>query len=114
MIGVLPTERWSEVEGVFKSDWNCTLPTYGGASIIANIDDDSGKINSFIVVEQLLRIGQIHSENHYPRPLFRWIENNMPKNNSVIVIAHEPRDVRICEMLDMYQMNEGIVYRKDY
>jgi hypothetical protein len=113
MIGVLEEERWKELEHIFEKNWNADLPTRGNAYIIAEWDD-AGAISSFVVCEQLVRIGQIHSEGGNPRGLLRWVEANMPEDVSVIAVTHERRDRKICEHLKMYPMNQGVVYRRDF
>ena len=113
MIRLLEEERWKELEGVFDSTWSTHLPNTGGkANIIADVADD-GSIQSFLVAEYLLRIGQVRSRNGYPRGLIRWLEEHMPRETSVIVFADEPRFEKLCELLKMRPV-EGQIFRRDF
>jgi len=113
MIGVLEEERWPELADIFEKHWDSGLPTPGKADIIAEIGTD-GSVQSFLVTEFLLRIGQVHGGGSNPRKLFRWVERHMPPGNAVIVVADEPRFEKLCELLKMRPMCKGQVYRKDF
>jgi hypothetical protein len=115
MIGVLEEERWPELREIFEKDWDSGLPNKGRANIIAEFDED-GNIRSFVVAEMVMRIGQIHSENGAPRKLFRWLEEHMPRDNTVIVVADEPRFEKLCELLKMRPLVEERVqvFRRDF
>lgn len=112
MIAVLKHERWPELKEIFDKKFDSELPVEGKADIIAELSDD-GSIQSFILAEHLMRIGLVHSENGYPRRLIRWLEENMPVDNSVIAIASEPRYEALFERLKMYPV-EGKVFRRDF
>ena len=112
MIALLPEERWHELEEIISDEFDSLLPNKGKANIIADFDDD-GRIQSFLIAEHLLRLGQLHSEGNYPRELMRWTLSNIPPDTSVIAIASQPRYGRLYERLHFSPV-EGQIYRREF
>lgn len=111
MLKILPHERWHELEDIFRTEFDATLPN-ATASILADIDED-GKIHGFVVLEFIGRIGQIYQGGARSREMFDFFDKQIPPGNSVIAIASEPRFEALCEKYGMRKV-EGTVYRKDF
>ena len=111
MLEILPHERWHELEEIFRTEFDATLPNKT-SSILADIDE-TGKIHGFVVLEFIGRIGQIYQGGARSREMFDFFDKQIPSGNSVIAIAHEPRFEKLCESFGMRKV-EGVVYRKDY
>lgn len=113
MVKLLSQARWDELEPIFKESFDGSdLPTKDQAFIVADIDEESGNILGFVVLEQLWRIGQVWSNGASPRPMFRFVENSI-QHGSVIGIAS---DVRFETLFTKFSMRkiEGTVYRRDF
>jgi hypothetical protein len=111
MIEMFPEERWPELTEIFVREFNSTLPHKGRAYILADVVE--GEIKAFVVVEMLLRVGQVYSTGGSARRLLKQVEDNMPPNTAVIAIASEPRYESLFEKFKMYKF-EGALYRRDF
>lgn len=112
MLDILPFERYGELESVF-SEAGCGLP---GESDTILFRESNGKIESFIVIENLLRVGQIYNESDdrsAPLQMIREVLKRVPKDSSVIVIATDERYESLCEKLEMREI-EGKLFRRDF
>lgn len=111
MIEKLNEERWDELTDIFAREFNSGLPHKGRAYILADIVD--GEIKAFMVVELLVRWGQVYSTGGSPRKLFQEAVSSIPPDTAVIAIASEPRYESLLEKFDMTK-REGTVYRRDF
>lgn len=111
MIEMLPVERWSELTEIFSREFDSALPNKGKAYILADVED--GEIKAFVVVEMLLRVGQVYSTSGSPRKLLKQVVDNMPANTAVIAIASEPRYESLFKKFEMDKF-EGTLYRRDF
>jgi hypothetical protein len=113
MLQLLPEERWPELAEIFRTEFDSELPHRGKASIMADVDDETGEIRGFMVLEFLARIGQVYSTGGKTRRMFELIEEQIPPCSSVIAIASEPRFEGLCEKFQMREV-EGKVFRRDF
>lgn len=112
MIEMLPEERWPELKEIFAAEFDADLPNQNGAYILADVVD--GDIKSFLVVEMLLRIGQIYSfEGSFPKGLFTQVVSTMRPETSIIAIASESRFERLLEKFKMRKV-VGTIFRRDF
>jgi hypothetical protein len=111
MITILPEERWEELREIFDKYFDSDLPHSGQAFIIADVDDE-GQILSFLVLEQMFRIGQVFGNGSNPRPLFKYVENSLSKG-VIIGVASEPRYESLFEKYKMHKV-QGTMYRRDF
>jgi hypothetical protein len=113
MIRLLPQNRWEELTEIFEKEFDGSiLPTKDQAFIPAEIDDETGEIRSFVVLEQLWRIGQVWSEDGHPGKLFKFVEANI-QQGSVIGIASDVRFETIFTKFKMRRV-DGTLYRRDF
>jgi hypothetical protein len=112
MIQELPQDRWPELADIFREEFDAVLPD-PSATILADVDESTGEIRGFAVLEFLCRIGQIHTPGRAARELFDTLEMTRSAGHSVIAIATEGRQERLCEMYGMYPVS-GKVYRRDF
>ncbi len=111
MIEILDPERWDELKETFDKVFDCHMPNKGGAYIIVDIED--GEIKSFLVVEIVAKVGQIWSNGtSSPRKLFRFVEQGMYPESSLVVVSDEPRFDGLCKKLGMYET--GKMFRRDF
>lgn len=116
-IELLPFERWAELEEIFEHEFKAILPDGDKANILAALDE-GGNIKGFIVVETLLRAGQVYvapdgaNNGNLPRKFFSYLENNIPRGASVIVIASEERFEGLVRHLGFREV-EGKIFRRD-
>lgn len=111
MFEILPTNRWGELTEIFKREFEAELPN-DKATILAEMDA-SGKVDKFVVLEFLSRIGQIWQTGTKSRAMFDFFNEQIPHGHSVIAIASSPRFGGLCEKYGMRKI-DGVVYRKDF
>jgi hypothetical protein len=114
MIDILPEDRYEELRPIFEAE-GCDLPEYSQSNILFKADKYN-KIDSFIVVEHLLRVGQIYNESEdktVPRQFIRYLLKNIPENSSVVVIATDEKYESLCEKLGMREV-KGKLFRRDF
>ncbi len=113
MITLLPHNKWDELGTVFYEQFEQSdIPTKHQAIIPAEVDDESGRVLSFVVLEQLWRIGQVWSEGGHPGKLFKFVEANIGEG-SVVGIASEPRFETLFRKFQMHEM-KGKLFRRDF
>ena len=112
-VHLLAKERWSELSDIFATA-DSDVPNTEQANIIAKCDDENN-IEAFVVVEHLLRVGQIWNtgDKSIPLQFIRYLEKNIPVGSSVIVIASDERYEGLCEKLGMREV-KGKLFRKDF
>lgn len=114
MIEILPENRYEELRDIFERD-NVELPDASSTNILFK-EDKCNKIKAFVVVEHLLRVGQIYNEDDdktTPLQFIRYLLKNIPKDSSVIVIASDSRYESLCEKLGMREV-PGKLFRRDF
>lgn len=110
---LLPEERWSELSDIFATA-DSDVPDFEQANILAKCDEENN-IKAFIVIEHLLRVGQIWNESDKSTPLqfIRYLLNHIPKGSSVVVIATDEKYEGLCEKLGMREV-KGKIFRRDF
>lgn len=114
MIEILPDERYEELRAVFEAD-GVELPCQNDTNILY-VAGENDTITSFVVVEHLLRVGQIYNESTdktIPLQFIRYLVNHIPKGSSVVVIATDERYESLCKKLDMTEV-KGKVFRREF
>ena len=114
-VQLLPFERWRELEEIFEREFDSALPDKNTAQILFK-QNNNGKITAFLVVEMLVRVGQIYSDRTNTRSvhqLVKYVSDNTADGASVIAIASEPRFEPLCVRMKMRAV-EGRIYRKDF
>lgn len=114
MIQILPENRWDEISSILD-EADSALPTPGQANILFK-ESESGKIQGFVIVEMLLRVGQMYVEKttaNVPREFISYLENHIPKGSSVVVIASNERYEGLCRKLNMVEV-KGKLFRRDF
>lgn len=111
MLEILPQERWPELTDIFRREFNAGLPS-PSATILAELDEQ-GKVDKFMVVEFVGRIGQIWQTGKKSREMFKFFDSQIPHGFSVCTIADTPRLERLCKLFGM-RKEEGVAYRKDF
>jgi hypothetical protein len=103
MITLLPPERWPELEAIMAETFNAVLPDADKATIIADLDGDGG-IRGFVIVDLMVRVGQIYSRGSSPRQMMSFIERGIRPGTTVIALADEPRFEGLCEKFGMREV----------
>jgi hypothetical protein len=113
MIKLLPEDRWPELADIFRDAFEGSeLPTAGQAIIPAEIDDETGEIRAFVVLEQVFRVGQVWSNGGKPWDLFKYLEANV-QSGTVIGITDEVRHETVFRRFKMREV-EGRLFRRDF
>lgn len=116
-IELLPHTRWEELRETFDREFNADLPSENQADILFKANE-SGKIQSFAVVETLIRIGQFHtmekiSGQNAPLRILKYVLRSIPKGASVIAIDDNGRFGGLARKFGMYE-RRGTIYRRDF
>jgi hypothetical protein len=116
-IELLPHGRWEELREVFDREFNAELPSENHAEILFKANED-GKIQSFAVVETLIRIGQFHTlekvaGQNVPLKILKYLLKNIPKGASVIAVDDDGRFGGLARKFGMYE-RRGTIYRRDF
>lgn len=111
MFEILPKERWTELTEVFRREFESGLPE--DKSVILAGMDANGKVNKFVVLEFLTRIGQIWNTGSESRAMLEFFNARMKPGATVIAIASDPRYDGLCQKFGMRHV-DGTLYRKDF
>lgn len=108
------------VADIFEEEFDSIPPTGGQGGVIAVVE--KGKIEAFIMLEQLIRAGLLWvAPEHRNSPkatklmreLVRFVHDNSAPNTSVVTFDTEGEFGRILEKVGMKKV-DGVVYRKDF
>lgn len=108
------------VSDIFSNEFNSTPPMPPQGEIVASVSN--GRIDSFLLVEQLVRIGLLWVAPEHrnttkslrlTRELVHYVVPRIPTNTSVITIDEKDEFDKVFKHLGMRKVN-GIIYRKDF
>ena len=116
-IRLLTTEEKSRLKDVFENEFDgSVIPEY----VVGIVE--AGEVQSFIVVENLIRVGLIWAKESLrgstkaatnSSALVKYVHQAIPAGKSVIVIASDERFESLLKKLGMSEL-EGKVFRRDF
>lgn len=115
----IPPSRWHTLEKIFTDVFDSDLPRAENADIYGTYDAQ-GRIQTFILVEKALIVGQIYSaqnrsgeiDRHSVKKLVDYIVNTLPGNTTVGAVASEKRFEGLFRLLRMQRI-PGVFFRRN-
>lgn len=111
----VPSSRWHTLEKIFEEEFNSDLPSADNAAIYG--DYEGGKLQAFILVENIKMVGQIYSmpdnkNRQSVQKLVNYLVETLPDGTAVGVVASEKRFEALYRLLKMQKI-PGTFFRRN-